>query len=144
MSKKISQFKKELLIRIALHLDHMQTADLILLEEMLEQFESNEPLLKQRIVELFEEKYHIELGSDLVEAIEEQMNKVSTETRTVRKRHIKELLMKKFRMLNMIAKFCKVHVSKVDVMKQQEQKQRLLKDLLDEDEENCLDNEEDE
>lgn len=39
MSKKISQFKKELLIRIALNLEMMETQDLFTLEDLLEKYE---------------------------------------------------------------------------------------------------------
>jgi hypothetical protein len=40
--------------------------------------------------------------------IEEQINKVKEEAKTLKKRNIKQLLLKKLRMLNMISKFCKI------------------------------------
>jgi hypothetical protein len=42
MSKKISQFKRELLIRIALNLESMEVEDLTLLERLLEKYDTND------------------------------------------------------------------------------------------------------
>jgi len=36
------------------------------------------------------------------------MNKVKDETKATRRKNIKEILLKKIRMLNMISRFCKV------------------------------------
>jgi hypothetical protein len=108
MSRKITSFKKELLIRIALNLEQMEKEDLNLLEKLLERFESNDPDVKRKIIELFQIKYMIDLSADLNELVEDQMNKVKDETRGAKQKHIKELLLKKFRMLNMISRFCKV------------------------------------
>lgn len=57
MSKKISDFKKELLIRIALNLENMSEDDLIILDQLIDKFESTDPEVKQQIIDLFQNKY---------------------------------------------------------------------------------------
>ena len=52
-SKKLTAFKKELLIRIALNLENMNKSDLDMLESLLEKYESNDPDVKEKIIELF-------------------------------------------------------------------------------------------
>ena len=47
MSTKVSQFKKELLIRIALNLEDMAIPDLNILEDLLEKYESNDAEVKK-------------------------------------------------------------------------------------------------
>lgn len=39
--------------------------------------------------------------------VEEQMNKVKDEAKAARRKNVKEILLKKIRMLNMISRFCK-------------------------------------
>lgn len=112
MSKKISQFKKELLIRIALFLENMDLQDLQKLEDIVERFDQHDPEIKQLIVELFQDKYHIDLGVNISTLIEDKMNQVKDETKNIKKRNLKELLMKKLRMLNVISRFCKVPPNK--------------------------------
>ena len=53
LSKKISNFKKELLVRIAINLEMMETADLFTLEDLLERYETNDQEVKKLIIELF-------------------------------------------------------------------------------------------
>ena len=53
MSRKISQFKKVLLIRIALIMETMAPEDLCTLEDLLERFESQDADVKQMIIDLF-------------------------------------------------------------------------------------------
>eukprot|EP00347_Sterkiella_histriomuscorum_P008402 403345231 len=144
MSKKISQFKKELLIRIALNLEMMETADLFTLEDLLERYEQHDQEVKKLIIQLFQEKYQINLGSDLQQLVEDQMNKVKDETKAMRRKNIKELLLKKIRMLNMISRFCKVGAHKqVDQLRNAQNDQKMLKELLDEDDDEFYSDDED-
>ena len=53
MSRKISQFKKVLLTRIALIMETMAPEDLCTLEDLLERFESQDADVKQMIIDLF-------------------------------------------------------------------------------------------
>lgn len=53
MSKRITAFKKELLIRIALNLERMERIDLDELEILLEHYESTDPEVKKKIIDLF-------------------------------------------------------------------------------------------
>ena len=57
---------------------------------------------------MFQDKYAIDLATDLDQLIEEQIKKVMDETKAAKRRHLKDLLLKKLRMFNMIAKFCKI------------------------------------
>lgn len=57
MSKRITAFKKELLIRIALNLERMERIDLDELEILLEHYESTDPEVKKKIIDLFQIKY---------------------------------------------------------------------------------------
>ena len=65
MSRKISQFKKVLLIRIALIMETMAPEDLCTLEDLLERFESQDADVKQMIIDLFQEKYKIDMGTNV-------------------------------------------------------------------------------
>ena len=47
ISRKISQFKKELLIRIALLIETMETGDLKALEKLLEKYDTSDPTVKK-------------------------------------------------------------------------------------------------
>ena len=71
MSRKISQFKKVLLIRIALIMETMAPEDLCTLEDLLERFESQDADVKQMIIDLFQEKYKIDMGTNVQSLIEE-------------------------------------------------------------------------
>ena len=72
MSKKISSFKKELLIRIALFLETMAKEDLDILEEVIiDNLEGNDPEVRRLLVELFQEKYQIDLGANLTTMVED-------------------------------------------------------------------------
>ena len=47
MSKRLSLFKRELLIRIALNLESMELPDLVMLEKLLDNYEANDPEIRQ-------------------------------------------------------------------------------------------------
>ena len=108
MSKKISDFKKELLIRIALNLENMAEDDLVILELLIDKFELTDPDVKKQIIDLFANKYQIDLTADLNVLVEEQINKAKDDSKIARRKHLRDILMKKFRMLSMIARFCKI------------------------------------
>ena len=122
----------------------METADLFTLEDLLERYEQHDQEVKKLIIQLFQEKYQINLGSDLQQLVEDQMNKVKDETKAMRRKNIKELLLKKIRMLNMISRFCKVGAHKqVDQLRNAQNDQKVLKELLDEDDDEFYSDDED-
>jgi len=65
-----------LLIRIALFLEQMKVEDLAQLENLLDNFEQKDPMVKLQLIDLFQEKYQIDLSADLEQLIEDQINKV--------------------------------------------------------------------
>ena len=69
------------------------------------------------------------------------MNKVKDDAKSIRRKGLKELLLKKIRMLNLISRFCKPGQA-IDPFQAALQAQTRLKDLLDADEEYYSDDEE--
>ena len=128
-----TEFKKELLIRIALYLEEIDDDDLISVEHLIDDFNKNDEETKKKIIELFSEKYHINLTDDLEKLMEEYYSKVEGEKKTSRIRNVRAILAKKLKLLAMLSKLCKPSAKLIDARHRLEASENLLAALLGED-----------